>query len=85
MKTTVKKATGMGRKRATTMIDWDSLEAETGMVFESTALAKKADVGTRSVSKSRISSDGEPAEPIMRSKAFEIVKATGVDLSLIHI
>ena len=55
MQTTVKKATGMGRKRAKTMIDWDSLEAETGMVFESTALAKKAGVDTRSVSKSRLS------------------------------
>lgn len=69
---TVKAKKRMGSKRASTMIDWDRLESDTGMVFEKTALANKAMVDTRSVSKSF------NCQPIMRSKAFDIAQATGV-------
>ena len=81
MQAKVKKAKRMGRKRATTMIDWKRLESEIGTVFEPTALARKAEVDTRLVSKSK----SNPPEPVMRSKAFEIVKATGIDRPLDYI
>ena len=61
MQAKVKKAKRMGRKRATTMIDWKRLESEIGTVFEPTALARKAEVDTRLVSKSK----SNPPQPVM--------------------
>ena len=77
--TTTKETRPMGSKRATTLVDWERLESVAGRVFEKTALAKKAGVDTRSVSKSF------KGEPIMRSTAFDIVEATGISNPLEYI
>lgn len=76
---TTEKLQGMGSKRATTKIDWKRLETDLSTVFKITALAKKACVDSRSISKSF------NGEPIMRSTAFDIVEATGVASPLDYI
>lgn len=63
----------MGAKRGKTRIDWERIENETGMVFESTALARKAGVNQRSTGKTL------KGLGIMRSTAMAILKAVPVD------
>ena len=79
MQTTKAKKPPMGTKRATSMIDWKCLRADTGKEFRSTALADKAMVDQRTVSKTMKSPTGREPQPVTRALAFEIVKATGVE------
>ena len=59
----------MGSKRANSRIDWDAVETDTGMDFQSTSLARRAGVNQRSAAKT-LNGIG-----IMRSTAMRILKS----------